>query len=88
MDAAEMLFRMIAATVVIIALGILAWFTLIGVVEPMYAAFGDPPSDLSWGSPATDALGAFVAGVLGLIVLVVVWFIVAPIQSDVRQQFD
>ncbi|WP_157884831.1 hypothetical protein [Halorubrum aethiopicum] len=86
MNAASAIFRIIGATVVIVVLGILGLFTLIAVVEPMFAAFGNPPADLGWGTPATTALETFVAGTVAMLLIVIAWFVFSPIKSDIRQR--
>ena len=73
------------ATVIVITIGVIGMFGFM-VVEPFSAAFGDPPSSLGWGDPASTAVTFASVGFVGLFLVLVVWFISAPVRSDVRQQ--
>lgn len=87
MSAASLVLRIVVATITVIALGAIAVYGYIGIVEPMYGAFGNPPASLGWGDPATTVVAFTVVGVMGLLLVLVIWFIAAPIRQDQRQQF-
>lgn len=86
MSAASLILRIVFATVIVITLGVTAVFGFT-VIEPFYGAFGEPPSSLGWGTPATGVLAGGAAAFLGLFLVVIIWFIYAPIRRDQRQQY-
>ena len=86
--AARLVFRVVFVTVLLIVVGVIAVMGFGAVIEPMLAAFGgvEPPAGVDWGSPATTAVEAGAAAMIGVFVVIILWFIYAPIQSDVRQE--
>lgn len=86
MSAASLVLRVVMATVTLIAIGTI--FVLgFTVIEPFYAAFGEPPAALGWGTPASTTLTFASVGMLGLFLVLIIWFVYAPIRQDQRQQF-
>lgn len=86
MSAATLILRIIVATTTLITVGTIGVFGFT-VLEPFYAAFGDPPSSLQWGDPATTTIAFASFGIIGLLLVLTIWFISAPIRRDRRQQF-
>lgn len=86
MSAAALIVRIIFATVAVLAVGTIAVFGFI-VLEPFSQAFGSPPASLGWGSLGAHTLTFAVAGIFGLILVIVIWLVYAPIRQDQRQQF-
>lgn len=86
MSAAALILRIVFATVIVIVIGTIGVFGFT-VIEPFYAAFGEPPSSLGWGSPASTTLLFAAIAILGLLLVVVIWLVAAPIRRDQRQQF-
>ncbi len=86
MSAAGLIVRIMIATITVIALGAIAVFSLVAV-EPFYTAFGDPPASLGWGDPAQSTMVFFAAGFIALIMVLVIWFVSAPIRNDRRQGY-
>jgi TRAP-type C4-dicarboxylate transport system permease small subunit len=86
MSAARLILRIIIATVIVITLGVIAIFGF-QVIEPFYGAFGDPPASLGWGTPATKTLAFASFGFIGLFLVLIIWFVYAPIREDRRQQY-
>lgn len=85
MSAAGLIVRIVFASVIIITLGVIAVFGFT-IIEPFYTSFGDPPSSLDWGSPGSITLLFSSFGFIGLMLVLVIWLIVAPIREDRRQQ--
>lgn len=83
--AAQFILRTIFGTVLIIVLGTMAVFG-VQIVEPMYFGFGEPPSSLGWGEPGLNALVFMSFGLIGLLLVIVLYMVFAPIQNDVRQE--
>jgi len=86
MSAAGLVLRIIVASVLVITIGTIAVFGFT-VLEPFYSAFGEPPASLGWGSPALNTVTFAALGFLGLIVVLIVWFVSAPIRNDRRQGY-
>ena len=86
MSAARLIVRICGATVLIIIAGAFATFGFT-ILEPMYAAFGEPPAALGWGKPGADALEFASVGMLGTMLVIVIYFVYAPIREDQRQQY-
>lgn len=86
MSAAALVLRIVVATVTVIAVGTIGVFGFT-VIEPFHAAFDKPPAALGWGDPATTTLAFTATAILGLLLVLVIWFIAAPIKRDQRQQF-
>lgn len=86
MSAAGLVVRIVIASITILTLGVIAVYGFT-IVEPFYASFGEPPASLGWGSPASTTLmmGSFAFVGLGLVLII--WFISAPIRNDRRQGY-
>jgi len=84
---ARLILRLMVATVLILIAGTMAVFEFSGILEPMANAFNGPPGSLGWGTPIDDVMSYVVAGMLGTLLIVTIWLVVAPIKADVRQQF-
>lgn len=86
MSAADMVVRMVVATVLILVAGTTVVLGMTAVLEPMYAGFGEPASSLGWGTPGLDAMRFISFSMLGTLLVVVLWFVFSPIRDDVRQE--
>jgi hypothetical protein len=86
MSAPRLIARILIATVTAIAVGtiLVLGFT---VLEPFEAEFGTPPASLGWGDIGGTIIAMTAAAGLGLLLLLVIWFVAAPIRRDKRQQF-
>jgi len=85
MTAARLILRIIMATATVIAIGaigVLGFMT----IEPFFNAFGEP-TGLGDATPAGNVMLFGSLGVLGLLLVLVLWFVYAPIREDKRQQF-
>jgi len=85
MSAARLILRIIMATVTVIAvgaIGVLGFMT----IEPFFTALGEP-TGFNGATPASNLMLFSSLGVLGLLLVLVLWFVYAPIRSDRRQQF-
>lgn len=85
MTAARLILRIIMATATVItvgAIGVLGFMT----IEPFFNAFGEP-TGLGGATPAGNVMLFGSLGVLGLLLVLVLWFVYAPIREDKRQQF-
>lgn len=84
MSAARLVLRLVVATVTVLALGLVGvvGFTLL---EPFSQAFGSAPASLGWAD--SNVLIFAGAAFLGLILVVIIWLVAAPIRTDVRQEF-
>lgn len=69
------------AIVIIIVVGAFGW----QVIEPVYnnLTLGDLPA--GWGTPQNTLLLFVSLSSIGLIAVVVIWWLVAPVREDVRQ---
>lgn len=85
MSAAGLIFRIAIATVTVISIGAIGVFGFT-VIEPFYAAFGEPPSSLDWGTPASTVVAFASFSLLGLMLVLIIWLISAPVRNDRRQQ--
>lgn len=85
MSAARLILRIIVATVTVLALGTIAVFSWT-VIEPFEEAFSAPAS-LGWGDLGGTVLVFAGAAFLALMLVLVIWFVAAPIRRDVRQGF-
>lgn len=86
MSAADLITRVVFATVLIIVAGVMAVFTFAGVLEPFVVGVAPPPASLDWGTPIEDNLGLVAAAQISMLIAIIIWFISAPIRSDVRQE--
>jgi len=86
MSAASLVLRIIVFLVSMIAIG--AIFVLgFTVIEPFHAAFGEPPDGLGWADSAGTTLTFASFGMIGLLLVLIIWFVSAPVREDRRQQF-
>jgi hypothetical protein len=86
MSAPAFIFRVIFATITVIALGAISVVGYIAVVEPFAQAPLGPPGTLGWGATDDTAVQYAMLGLLGLMVVLVVWMVSAPIRRDRRQE--
>lgn len=86
MTAIRLVLRITIATVIVLVLGVTAVFGFT-VVEPFYQAFGSAPASLEWGNLGLHTVAFTAAGFIGLILVLIIWMIAAPIRGDRRQQF-
>jgi hypothetical protein len=86
MSAPAFIFRVMFATVTLIAVGAISVVGYIAVVEPFAQAPIGPPGTLGWGAVDDTAVQFAMLGLLGLMVVLVVWFVSAPIRRDRRQE--
>ena len=86
MSAAGLIVRIIVASITVLVVGAIAilGFT---VMEPFFQSFGEPPASLDWGSPALRTMTFASFGFVGLILVLIIWFVYAPIRHDRRQQY-
>jgi len=82
-----LILRTIVASVLILVAGTTMVFSLVNIMEPLSSAFSGAPASLDWGTPIADVMAFTTAAMAGLLVITVIWYISAPIQADVRQQF-
>jgi len=79
--------RVIGGTITLV---VIAWVMSVGysLIEPIYTNTINPSlmTSLGWGAPQ-DVVMLFVAlASAGLSIVVIIWWLVAPIREDVRQQ--
>lgn len=86
MSAARLVLRIVMFIVTALVIGVIMAFGF-QLIDPFYAAFGEPPEALGWGTPANNVVVFAGVGMLGLLIVLLVWFVVAPIRRDRRQQF-
>lgn len=83
----DTILRLIGGT---IALAFIAWVTAVGfmLVDPIYNNIIDQAlfDSLGWGSPQNVVMLFMALSLVGLILVVIVWWIVGPIRRDVRQE--
>lgn len=85
MSAAGLVIRIIIGSVAAIAVGAIGVFGFT-VIEPFYVGLAGPPESLGWGTPGTTTVMFASFGILGLLLVLVIWLVAAPIQRDQRQQ--
>jgi len=86
MSAATLTLRVMVATITVIVLGVMFVFGFT-VMEPFYQSLGEPPAALDWGTPGSTTLTFAATGMIGLLLVLIIWFVAAPIREDRRQQF-
>ena len=84
MRAANFILALIVATVAVLTLRTIFVFGF-QLLDPFAAAFGSPPSGLGWEIGSLQIVAYAGAGMIGLFVVVIVWFVYGPIRTDVRQ---
>lgn len=85
MSAARLILRIIMATVTVIAVGAIGVFGWV-MMGPFFEAIGEP-SGFGSVTPASNLMLFSSLGLLGLLLVLVIWFVYAPIRNDRRQQF-
>lgn len=86
MAGADTIFKLVGGTLTLVILIFVVGvgFTL---VDPIYNQVLDLPllSSLGWGDPGSIALLFMGLSLIGLGLVVIVWWIASPIRDDVRQ---
>lgn len=86
MAGADTIIKLIGATVFLVVLlfVVAVGFTL---ADPIYNQVLDATllSDLGWGNPGMVVMLFMGLSLIGLGIVVILWFIVSPIRDDVRQ---
>lgn len=86
MAGADTIIKLIGATVFLVVL-----LFVVGVgytlADPIYNQVLDATllSDLGWGNPGMVVMLFMGLSLIGLGIVVIIWFIVSPIRDDVRQ---
>lgn len=79
--------RLIGAT---LALIIIAWVASVGfaLFDAIYNDVIDPQKmkDLGWGAPQDTVMLFAALAFAGLTIVIVIWYLVAPVRDDVRQE--
>lgn len=75
--------RLVGAVLSIVVIIFVSWVGVI-LYEPVAAALGSPPASLGWNTP--DYLFFMGLGLVGLVLTIFFWLVLAPIKSDVRQE--
>lgn len=86
MSALNQIFRIMFATILILVAGTASVFLFVGVIEPFYQAMSGPPTSLGWGDPNSNTVRWGAISMLAVLVAVMLWFIIAPIRNDRRQE--
>jgi len=86
MSGARLIIRIIMATITVIAVGSIGVIGFM-VIEPFAFGLAGPPSALGWGDLTGTTLMFGSLGILGLLLVLILWFVYAPIRRDRRQQF-
>lgn len=86
MSVAGHVIRIIVATITVIAVGAIGVLGFM-VIEPFFLAFGEPPAALNWGTPASTTVMFASFGLLGLLLVLMIWVVYSPIRQDQRQQY-
>lgn len=84
MSGIALIARFIFATVAILVIGTIAVFSF-QFIEPIQATLTLEQS-LGWGDPMGTAVRFAVVGFLGLMLVLTIWLITAPVRNDRRQQ--
>jgi len=83
MAAADTIIRIIIVPVLVATLSFIAWVG-VKLFDPISTTIGGPPASLGWTT--NEHFYTFMAlGLIGLILVVLVWLWVSPIREDVRQ---
>ena len=85
MSAANLILRIILATIIVITLGTIGLFAF-ALLEPFATAFGSAPDSLGWAEMGLSTLAFAGAGFAGLFLALILWLVYAPIRNDRRQQ--
>jgi uncharacterized membrane protein len=84
MPARDLVFRVIAVPVVLLAVTLIAWMG-VKILDGFFAGMTGPPASLGW----TDGgviLTFFGYSVVAIILVVFIWMWVSPVRDDVRQE--
>lgn len=87
MSAPRFILRIVVFLVTLLTIGVIFVFGF-QLIDPFYAAFGEPPGALGWGTPGNTTVVFAGIGMLGLMLVLIIWFVVAPVRQDRRQQFQ
>ena len=84
MSSARLILRVIFATLTVVVLG---GTLLIGLplVEAFSQALGGGRAAVGWSDPGIFSF--FAAAFVGLFLVLIIWFVTAPIRRDKRQEF-
>jgi len=85
MSGARLVLRIIMATVTVIAVGAIGVFGWV-MMGPFFESIGEP-TGFGSATPAGNLMLFSSLGLLGLLLVLVLWFVYAPIRNDRRQQF-
>lgn len=86
MSAPKLILRIMVASVLMIAISTTLVFGFTEVLEPWAARFGGVGPANGWGDLSGTTLMAASSAGLGLLLTLLVWFVAAPVQNDVRQE--
>lgn len=75
------------ATIAILAVGAIGVFGYVGIIEPFAQAPLDPPASLGWGDPGGTTVRFAAIAMLSLLLVIIIWFVSAPVRRDRRQGF-
>lgn len=75
--------RVIAAPIVVFIIIVVSWIG-VKLYEPISQQLGTPAPSLGW--PTVNIMFFMALGLIGLVMTVVIWLVVAPIKRDVRQE--
>lgn len=86
MAGVDTIFKLIGGTVFLV---VLLFVTAVGftLVDPIYNQVLDLPllANLGWGDPGMVVLLFMGLSLIGLGIVVIIWWIASPIRDDVRQ---
>lgn len=79
--------RLIGGTLAIVCIIVIAFFG-VKVIDPVFnnLTFNDMPA--VWGSPQNVVYLFMTLAAIGLIAVVAIWWLVAPVRDDVRQEIQ
>lgn len=86
MSAPAFILRVVMFPVMLLAVGAIAVFGYVGMVEPISGGLPGPPASLGWSDPGSTTMLFASVGLVALLLVVIIWFIVAPIRADQRQE--
>lgn len=68
-----------------LSLFVIIFVSVVGVTlyEPINQSLGSTPASLGW--PDVNFIFFMALGLIGLVIVVIIWLIFAPIRNDVRQ---
>lgn len=87
MVGADTIIRLIGST---LALFVLVFVAGVGymLADPIYNDVIDPQemTDLGWGAPQDVVMLFMGLAMIGIVIVIILWWIVAPARQDVRQE--